>query len=112
MSVVTPASAMPHGTKRSYQPRSTSQLSANPCIVTPRLTRMPMARDLALGQPAGRSARSQTPLRPGTRAVVDAEVGADRDQGLLEPAYVVDHERRGRAAARWGSRPAGRVRGR
>ena len=34
---------MPQGTNRSYQDRSTSQLSANPCMVTPRLTRMPMA---------------------------------------------------------------------
>ena len=67
-SEVTPASAIPQGTKRSYQPRSTSQFSAKPCMVTPRLTRMPIAAIFRSG--ARSSARNQTPLRPGTRAVV------------------------------------------
>ncbi len=61
-------------------------------MVTPRLTRMPMAAILRSGRPAAGSACSQTPLRPGTRAVVDAEVAADRDQRLLEAAYVVHDE--------------------
>ena len=77
------------GTMRSYQDRSQSQLRAKPCIVTPRLTRMPMARDLAV-RARGRRRRTQTPLRPSTRAVVDAEVGAHADQRLLEPAHVGD----------------------
>ena len=68
VSEVTPASAMPQGTNRSYQPRSTSQLRAKPCIVTPWLTRMPRAATLRSGPRS--SARSQTPLRPGTRALV------------------------------------------
>ena len=57
-------------------------------MVTPRLTRIPIAAILRSGPRS--SARSQTPLRPGTRAVVDAEVGADRDQRLLDAADVVD----------------------
>ena len=59
---------------------------------TPRLTRMPMAATLRSGRPRPDvgSARSHTPLRPGTRAVSTPEVAADADQGLLEAAYVVD----------------------
>ena len=58
-----PASLMPHGTNRSYHARSTSQLSANPCMVTPRLTRMPIAAILrsgaavVLGEPDAAAAR-------------------------------------------------------
>ncbi len=54
---------MPHGTIRSYAERSGSQFSAKPCIVTPRLTRMPIAATLRA--PSG----VQTPLRPSTRPV-------------------------------------------
>ena len=87
---VTPASAIPHGTIRSYQPRSGSQLSAKPCIVTSRATRMPIAATLRSGPRS--SASSHTPLRPATRPARDAEVGADRDQRALESSYVVDDE--------------------
>ena len=89
LSDVTPASAMPHGTKRAYQERSTSQLSAKPCMVTPRLTRMPRAAILRSGpfvvgaQPHAAAARHPRGLDP--------EVATDADQGLLHPAYVVDH---------------------
>ena len=83
---------MPQGTKRSYQPRSTSQFSAKPCIVTPRLTRMPIAAILRSGRAVAGSACSQTPLRPGTRAVVTPRSAHARDQRLLEPAHVVDDE--------------------
>ena len=89
LSEVTPASEMPHGTKRAYQERSTSQLRAKPCIVTPRLTRMPRAAILRSGP--FWSARSHTPLRPGHPRGLDPEVATDADQGLLHPAYVVDH---------------------
>ncbi len=86
--VVTPASAMPQGTKRSYQPRSTSQLSEKPCMVTPRLTRMPIAATLRSG-PAVVGAQPD-PAAAGDPGGGDAEVGADLDQRLLDAAYVVD----------------------
>ena len=79
---------MPQGTNRSYQPRSTSQLRAKPCIVMPRLTRMPRAAILRSGPRS--SARSQTPLRPGHAGGRDTEVAAHADQRLLDAAYVVD----------------------
>ena len=88
VSEVTPASAMPHGTKRSYQPRSTSQLRAKPCIVTPRLTRIPIAAILRSGPRS--SAPQPHAAAAGDAGGGDAEVGADRDQRLLDAAYVVD----------------------
>ena len=114
LSEVTPASAMLHGTNRSNQPRSTSQLSEKPCIVTPRLTRMPSAAILRSGRlpVAGSSARSQTPLRPGHAGGGDAEVGADPDQRLLDPAYVVDdHDVVGQRDDRVADQLAGAVEG-
>ena len=63
---VVPASRMPHGTNRSYHDRSLSQLSAMPCMVTPRATRMPTAPILRSGRPSG--PRIQAPLRPSTRS--------------------------------------------
>ncbi len=51
LSEVTPASEIPQGTKRAYHDRSTSQLSAKPCMVTPWLTRMPSAAILRSGLP-------------------------------------------------------------
>jgi AcrR family transcriptional regulator len=65
-SEVTPASAIPQGTIRSYQLRSGSQLRAKPCMVTPWLTRMPMAATLRAGP--RESAGTHTPLRRSTRA--------------------------------------------
>ena len=68
--LVTPASRMPQGTMRSNQPRSQSQLSAKPCIVTPRATRMPIAATLrSCALPGPRPPVIQTPLRPSTRVV-------------------------------------------
>jgi hypothetical protein len=67
LSDVTPASRIPQGTKRSYADRSQSQLSANPCWVTARATRMPIAAILRSGPRS--SARTQAPLRPSTRSV-------------------------------------------
>src|SRR6185437_6035696 len=64
LSEVTPASAIPHGTIRSYQLRSGSQFSAKPCNVTPRATRIPIAAILRSGPRW--SATSHTPLRPAT----------------------------------------------
>ena len=58
---------MPHGMIVSAHDRSASQFSANPCIVTRRLTRTPMAPSLRSGPRS--SARTQTPLRPSTRDV-------------------------------------------
>ena len=88
LSEVTPASAMPQGTNRSYHPRSTSQLSANPCMVTPRLTRMPSAAILRSGPPVvGAQPDAAAPGHPGGG---DAEVRADADQRLLDAADVVD----------------------
>ena len=93
---MTPASAIPQGTNRSYQERSTSQFSAKPCIVTPRLTRMPMAAILRSGRGAPElveePASSQTPLRPGTRAVVTPRSAHTADQRLLEAADEVDDQ--------------------
>ena len=57
-------------------------------MVTPRLTRMPDRGDLAL-----RSAvvgAQPDPAAAGDAGGGDAEVGADRDQRLLDAAYVVD----------------------
>src|SRR5262249_60497191 len=65
-SEVTPASLMPQGTILSNQPRSQSQLSANPCMVTPRDTRMPTAPTFRSGPP---SPVIHTPLRPSTLVV-------------------------------------------
>jgi hypothetical protein len=47
---------------------SGSQLSAKPCIVTPRATRTPIAATLRSGPRS--SARTHTPLRPSTCSVV------------------------------------------
>ena len=66
-SVDTAASLSPHGTIRSNQARSQSQLRAKPCIVTPRETRTPIAATLRSG-PAPPPV-TQTPLRPATRVV-------------------------------------------
>ena len=60
-SVVVPASRMPHGTIRSYQDRSQSAFSANPCMVTPRATRAPIAPTLRSGWFS--SPGTQAPLR-------------------------------------------------
>ena len=87
---MTPASAIPHGTKRSYQERSTSQLSAKPCMVTPRLTRMPIAAILRSGRPVAGLQPDAAAAGDASRG--DAEVAADRDQRLLEAAHVVDDE--------------------
>ena len=57
--------------------------------VTPRATRMPIAATLRSGPRS--SAGTQTPLRPSTRAVASAELGAHVDQHLLDPAHVGDH---------------------
>ena len=67
-SVVVPASRMPHGTMRSYQDRSQSAFSANPCMVTPRATRAPMAPTFRSGTLWSPS--TQAPLRPATRPVL------------------------------------------
>ncbi len=80
---------MPHGTIRSNAARSGSQLSANPCRVTPRATRMPIAATLRSGPRS--SARTQTPLRPSTRVVGQAQLGADVDEQLLGAPHVRDH---------------------
>src|SRR5690606_18632501 len=67
VSDVTPASVIPHGTIEENAPRSQSQFSANPCMVTPRLTRIPIAATLRAGRaPEG---ATQTPERPATRTV-------------------------------------------
>ena len=73
---------------REYQARSESQLIAKPCIVTPCATRMPMAATLRSGPCP--SASTHTPLRPSTRVGRDAELGADVDEQLLQPAHVRD----------------------
>ncbi len=83
-SEVTVASAMPHGTIRSYAVRSGSQFSAKPCMVTPRATRMPIAATLRA--PSG----VHTPLRPSTRSVGQAQLGAHVDEQPLERADVGD----------------------
>ena len=57
---------------------------------------MPIAADLAVL--AAVVAGTQTPERPSTRVGLDAEVGADEDQRLLDPADVRDHVDRRRAA--------------
>ena len=68
--LVTPASRMPQGTMRSNQLRSQLQLSAKPCIATPRDTRMPIAATLRSSVlPGPRPPVSHTPLRPSTRVV-------------------------------------------
>ena len=59
-------------------------------MVTPPLTRMPMAAILRSGPRS--SAASQAPLRPGTRAVVTPRSRQVRDQRLLDPAHVVDDQ--------------------
>ena len=109
-SVVTPASAMPQGTNRSYQPRSTSQLSEMPCIVTPCATRSPMA-------PTLRSGRCVVGPEPDTAAArdpggLDAEVA--RRSRSSPPRGGARSRRRGRArgAGRSGRPPAGLDRGR
>ena len=83
---VTPASVMPHGTMRANQDRSGSQLRAKPCSVTPRATRMPIARDLArrsaVGQPHAAAALDLLGR--------DAEVGADVDEHAFQAAHVGD----------------------
>ena len=77
--LVTPASRMPHGTIRSNQPRSQSQLSAKPCIVTPRDTRMPIAATFrSSGLPGPRPPVIHTPLRPSTRVVATPTCAQDR----------------------------------
>src|SRR3954447_9521288 len=68
VSVVTPASVMPQGTMAANAERSQSQLSAKPCIVTPRATRTPIAATLRSGPRS--SAGTHTPLRPSTCEVV------------------------------------------
>ena len=60
---------MPHGTIRSNQARSLSQLSANPCMVTPRATLIPMAPTFRSWPWPAPEPRTQTPLRPSTRPV-------------------------------------------
>ena len=68
---MTPASGIPHGIMLLNAVMSGSQLSAKPCIVTPRATRTPMAATLRSGRnpSPGSSAATQTPLRPSTRPV-------------------------------------------
>src|SRR3954469_20116952 len=61
--VVTPASVIPQGTMPANDVRSQSQLSANPCIATPRATRIPIAATLRCPSAV------HTPLRPSTRTV-------------------------------------------
>ena len=89
-SVVTDASLIPQGTIRSNQDRSQSQLSAKPCMVTPRDTRMPIAPTLRSGRCRPRRG-TQTPLRPSTRSVATPDVGAGPDQRLLDGPHVGDH---------------------
>ena len=43
---VTPASRMPHATIFEYASKELLQLSEKPCMVTPRLTRMPTRGDV------------------------------------------------------------------
>ena len=92
---VTPASVMPHGTMRSNQVRSGSQLSAKPCIVTPPCTRTPIAATLrsgpavVRGQPDARAPVHRA--RPGRPML-----GDHGDQRLLEAADVLDDVHRGR----------------
>src|SRR4051795_9613352 len=63
LSVVTPASVIPHGTMPANDVSSQLQLRANPCIATPRATRIPIAATLRSPSAA------HTPLRPSTRTV-------------------------------------------
>src|SRR6185312_13864238 len=68
LSVVTPASEMPQGMIRWVQPRSFSQLSAKPCMVTPWAKRRPSAATLRSCSVSS-FARTHTPERPLTRSV-------------------------------------------
>ena len=63
LTVVTPASVMPHGMIPRNPASVLSQLTAKPCIVTPLCTRTPIAA--ILSSDSGR--RTHTPLRPSTR---------------------------------------------
>ena len=63
LTVVTPASVMPHGMMPRNPASELLQLTAKPCIVTPFCTRTPMAATLS--SDSGR--RTHTPLRPSTR---------------------------------------------
>ena len=88
---VTPASGMPHGIMLPNAVMSGSQLSAKPCIVTPRATRTPIAATLR----SGRTRRRLVGGHPHAAAALDPaggqpEAGADLDQRLLEPADVGD----------------------
>ncbi len=71
---------MPQGTIRSKADRSVATLKANPCDVTQRAMRTPIAPIL--------SRPTQVPVRPSTRAGLDAVVGAGADHDLLEVAHV------------------------
>ena len=69
-------------------PRSTSQLSEKPCMVTPRLTRMPRAAILRSGP---RSSAAQPDAAAAGHPGGGRRRGRRRpDQGLLDAAYVVD----------------------
>jgi hypothetical protein len=67
VSEVAPASTIPQGTMLLKADMSGSQLSAKPCMVTPRATRTPMAAIFRSGPRS--SARTHTPLRPSTCSV-------------------------------------------
>ena len=87
---VTPASEMPHGMIRENQARSQSQLIANPCMLTRRWPRRPMAATFRSGLPVvGR----QPDAAAGhlDSAGVDLELGAHVDEHLLDSADEGHH---------------------
>ena len=92
VSEVTPASLMPQGTIRSYHDRSQSQLSASPCMVTPRATRAPIAPTFRSGCPP--DAGSHAPERPSTRIASSPNSAQTPDHRLLEGPHVRHHVHR------------------
>src|SRR5207244_11991408 len=69
--------------------RSQSQLSAKPCIVTLRATRMPIAATLrSCALPGPRPPVSQTPLRPSTRVVATPR-SEEHTSELQSPDHLV-----------------------
>src|SRR5690606_13041425 len=74
VSDVASASGRPQATMRENAERSASQLSARPCIVTPRATRTPIAASLRGRSPSGTG--TQTPERPSSRTVARPSAAA------------------------------------
>ena len=110
VSDVTPASEMPHGTIAENAARSQSQLSANPCSVVARATRMPMAAILRAGRSAvGRHPHPGAALDP---AGLQAQARAHLDQRFLKAPNEIHHiERLGQADDRIADQLAGAVPG-